>query len=93
MVEYSQYTTQVTPDTTGKRALYILQIRRDKLTEESMKVLKCLLLHILRTSGLQNIVVEIYFDEEEFSPLAEQLELVLKVILSGYNLTEPEHST
>ena len=64
MVEYSQYTTQVAPDTTGKRAIYILQIRRDKLTEESMKVLKCLLLHILRTTGLQNIVVEIYFDEE-----------------------------
>ena len=57
-----------------------------------MKVLKCILLHILRTTGLQNIVVEIYFDEEQFSPLAEQLELILKVILSGYNLTEPEHS-
>ena len=52
------------PDTTGKRAIYILQIRREKLTEESMKVLKCILLHILRTTGLQNIVVEIYFDEE-----------------------------
>ena len=58
-----------------------------------MKVLKCILLHILRTTGLQNIVVEIYFDEEQFSPLAEQLALILKVILSGYNLTEPEHSS
>ena len=57
-----------------------------------MKVLKCLLFHILRTTGLQNIVVEVYFDEEQFNPLSDYLELILKVLLTGYNLTEPEHS-
>ena len=58
-------------DSSPKRALYILQITREKLSEESMKVLKCLLFHILRTSELKSIVVEIYFDEEQFSPLAD----------------------
>ena len=76
-----------------KRALYILQITRDKLSEESMKVLKCLLFYILRTTDLKSIVVEIYFDESEFSPVEDQLELILKVLLTGYNLTEPEHSS
>ena len=57
-----------------------------------MKLLKCLLFHILRTTGLQNIVMEVYFDEEQFNPLSDYLELILKVLLTGYNLTEPEHS-
>ena len=34
----------------SKKAIYILQIKQEKLTEESMKVLKCLLLHIVRTT-------------------------------------------
>ena len=55
-------------------------------------MLKCLLFHILRTTGLQHIVVEMYFDEEQFNPLSDHLELILKVLLTGYNLTEPEHS-
>ena len=55
-------------------------------------MLKCLLFHILRTTGLENIVVEVYFDEEQFSPLSANVELILKVLLTGYNLTEPEHS-
>lgn len=57
-----------------------------------MRILKCLLLHILRTSGLEHIVVEVYFDATEFSPLADHLELILKMVLTGYNLTQPEHS-
>ena len=69
-----------------------MQITRDKITEESMRVLKCLLLHILRTTQLEYIVVEVYFDENDFSPLDAHLALILKVVLTGYNLTEPEHS-
>lgn len=46
----------------NKRALYLLQIKRSKLNEESMRALKCYLLHILRTTLLQHIVIEIYFD-------------------------------
>ena len=76
----------------GKKALYILQITRSKFSEESMKVLKCLLLHILRTTKMQHIVIEVYFDMEEFSPLDAHLELILKMLVTGYNLTEPEHS-
>lgn len=57
-----------------------------------MKVLKCLLFYILRTTDLKHIVVEVYFDMEQFSPLEDQVELILKVLLTGYNLTEPEHS-
>ena len=75
-----------------KRAIYILQITRDKLTEERMKILKCLLFYILRTTELKHIIVEVYFDTEQFSPLENYLELILKVLLTGYNLTEPEHS-
>ena len=74
------------------KAMYILQITRSKLTEESMRMLKCLLLHILRTTELQHIVVEIYFDQNEFSPLSSHLSLILKALNTGYNLTEPEHS-
>ena len=75
-----------------KKALYILQIKRNKLCEESMKTLKCLLLHILRTTQLQHVVIEVYFDESEFTPLDDHLELILKMMVTGYNLTEPEHS-
>eukprot|EP00353_Schmidingerella_taraikaensis_P006063 CAMPEP_0185568170 /NCGR_PEP_ID=MMETSP0434-20130131/1211_1 /TAXON_ID=626734 ORGANISM="Favella taraikaensis, Strain Fe Narragansett Bay" /NCGR_SAMPLE_ID=MMETSP0434 /ASSEMBLY_ACC=CAM_ASM_000379 /LENGTH=346 /DNA_ID=CAMNT_0028182591 /DNA_START=161 /DNA_END=1201 /DNA_ORIENTATION=+ len=57
-----------------------------------MRTLKCLLLHILRTTGLQHIVCEIYFDETDFSPLPEHLKLIIKILTTGYNLTEPEHS-
>ena len=66
---------------------------RDKISEESMKILKCLLLHIIRTSNLQYIVVEVYLDESEFFPLKENLEIILKMLVTGYNLTEPEHSS
>ena len=48
----------------SKKAIYILQIKQEKLTEESMKVLKCLLLHIVRTTQLQHIIIEVHFDEE-----------------------------
>ena len=58
-----------------------------------MKILKCLLLHIIRTSNLQDIVVEVYLDESEFFPLEENLEIILKMLVTGYNLTEPEHSS
>ena len=65
-------TSQPAADKT-KKALYILQMKHEKLTEESMKVLKCLLLHIVRTTRLEHIVIEVHFDEEQFSPLESHL--------------------
>lgn len=76
----------------GNKAMYILQINQSKFSEESMRVLKCLLLHILRTTQLLHIVIEVYFDMEEYSPLDSHIELILKMLVTGYNLTEPEHS-
>ena len=58
----------------AKRALYILQVKRSKLNEESLKLLKCVFLHILRTTELKHIVLEVYFDETEFFPLQDNLE-------------------
>jgi hypothetical protein len=77
----------------GNKAMYILQMTRDKISEESMKILKCLLLQIIRTTKLQYIVVEVYLDESEFFPLEDNLEIILKMLVTGYNLTEPEHSS
>ena len=37
--------------TNEDKGLYILQIKRDKLTEERMRTLKCLILHIIRTKN------------------------------------------
>ena len=82
----------VTPVEQPKKAMYILQLSRDKLTEENMKIFKCLLLHIIREQGHKNIIIEVYFDENDFSPLPEHLEIILKALVTGYNLTEPEHS-
>ena len=42
--EESRHQPPQTKDQQCKRALYLLQITRDKLTEESMRILKCLLL-------------------------------------------------
>jgi len=57
-----------------------------------MRTLKCLLLHILRTTELQRVVIEVYLDEQDFSPFSDQLGLIIKMLTTGYNLTEPEHS-
>ena len=58
-----------------------------------MKVFKCLLLHIIREQGHKHIIMEVYFDEDDFSPpYGEHLEIILKALIAGYNLTEPEHS-
>ena len=77
----------------AKRALYVLQITREKLiSEQSMRTLKCLLMHILRTTELKHIILELYFDQTEFSPLTDHMNLILKMLVTGYNLMEPEHS-
>ena len=57
-----------------------------------MGVLKCLLFHILRTIDVKHIIVEVHFDEDEFNPINKHLETILKILITGYNLTEPEHS-
>ena len=57
-----------------------------------MRTLKCLLLHILRSTQLQHIVLEVHFNQEEFSPIESHLQLIIKMCTTGYNLTEPEHS-
>ena len=44
----------------------MLQVNRDKLNEERMRTLKCLLLHILRTTDVKDLVIELHLDEEEF---------------------------
>ena len=75
-----------------KKALYILQITRNKLTEENMKVLKCILLHILRSTEINHIIIEVYFDEEEFTPFEQNIRIITKMLVTGYNLTEPELS-
>ena len=41
---------------------------------------------------MRHIIVEVYFDEEHFSPIEDHLETILKMLITGYNLTEPEHS-
>ena len=75
-----------------KKALYILQITRNKLTEENMKVLKCILLHILRSTEINHIIIEVYFDEQEFTPFEQNIRIITKMLVTGYNLTEPELS-
>ena len=57
-----------------------------------MKVLKCLLLHILRMTDIKHINLEVYFDEEEFNPVEDHIDSIIKMLVSGYNLLEPEHS-
>ncbi len=51
------------------KALYILQIIKSKFSELSMRVLKCLLFQILRSTELKHIILELYFDQAEFSPI------------------------
>ena len=57
-----------------------------------MKVLKCILLHILRSTEINHIIIEVYFDEEEFTPFEQNIRIITKMLVTGYNLTEPEHS-
>ena len=57
-----------------------------------MKVLKCILLHILRTTEINHIIIEVYFDEQEFTPFEQNIRIITKMLVTGYNLTEPELS-
>ena len=43
-------------------ALYILYISLDRLNSENMKLLKCILCHIVRTIK-KNFTIEVYLDE------------------------------
>ena len=71
--------------------VYLLQITKEKLCNDAMKLLKCLLMYILRTSQSKHIILEVYFNEE-FNPIENHTELVLKMLVNGYNLLQPEHS-
>ena len=57
-----------------------------------MKVLKCILLHILRSTEINHIIIEVYFDEQEFAPFEQNIRIITKMLVTGYNLTEPELS-
>ena len=49
------------------KALYILQITKEKLTHESFKTLKALLNYILKHDTLvKDITIEVYFEEKDF---------------------------
>ena len=72
--------------------LYILQINKSKLNQNSMKILKCLLLHIIQTTNTKTINLEVYFDQNEFNPIHDHIGAILKMLVTGYNLLEPEHT-
>ena len=57
-----------------------------------MVKLKCLLFEIKHLTDTDHIVLEVFFNEQEFFPLEEQLGLIVKMLVNGYNLLEPEHS-
>ena len=57
-----------------------------------MKVLKCLLLHIIRTTDTKKINLEVYFDQAEFDPIEDHVSSIIKMLITGYNLCEPEHT-
>ena len=49
------------------KALYILQITKEKLTHESFKTLKALLHYILKNdTSVKDIIIEVYFEEQDF---------------------------
>ena len=62
------------------------------LHKEAMVKLKCLLFEVIHRTKTNYIVLEVFFDETEFFPLEEQLGLIVKMLVNGYNLLEPEHS-
>jgi len=70
----------------------MLQITTSMLNKEAMLKLKCLLFEVIRRTKTNHIVLEVFFDETEFFPLEEQLGLIVKMLVNGYNLLEPEHS-
>ena len=57
-----------------------------------MKILKCLLLQIIRTTDTKTINLEVYFDQDEFNPIHDHISAILKMLVTGYNLLEPEHT-
>ena len=73
------------------KCLYILQITQEKMNKDSMKTLKCLLFEMIRMTKTEHIVLEVWFGDE-FQPVDEQLGLIVKMLVNGYNLLEPEHS-
>jgi hypothetical protein len=56
-----------------------------------MVKLKCLLFEVIRRTETQHLVLEVFFDES-FLPLEDKIGLVVKMLVNGYNLLEPEHS-
>ena len=57
-----------------------------------MKILKCLLLHIIRTTETKKINLEVYFDQAEFDPVQDHIGSIIQMLITGYNLCEPEHT-
>jgi len=57
-----------------------------------LKVLKFILLHIIKTTTNKSFTLEVYFDEKEFMPMSNHFSLLLKMLINGYNMMEPEHT-
>ena len=57
-----------------------------------MEMLKCLLMHIIRKTETNHLYLEVYFDTDEFSQLEDSIDSIFQLVISGYNLLEPEHS-
>ena len=41
-----------------------------------MKMLKCLLMHVIRTTETKHLYLEIFFDKDEFSEMAEHIDAI-----------------
>jgi hypothetical protein len=74
------------------KVLYLLQITKEKLNHDFFFLLKCMLLHAHRSTDTEILVIECYFDENDFDPIEDHIETVQMIFFNGYNLLEPERS-
>ena len=57
-----------------------------------MKLLKCLLMYVIRATKTKHLYLEMHFDKDEFPLLEENIDAIFQMVVTGYNLLEPEHS-
>ena len=51
-----------------------------------------MLLHAHRSTDTETLVIECYFDENDFNPIEDHIDTVQMIFFNGYNLLEPERS-